>query len=48
MSLTCPEADAIIFRIQKNSNLKDTVRIELVETVKDYTKGCENYWDAND
>ncbi len=45
-SLSCPDADALILRIEKQKHLESEVRIELVETVKDYVPEC--YWGAND
>jgi len=45
-TLTCQQSDAIMLKIKLNESLPEFVRIELVETVKDYTKECE--WDAND
>ena len=45
-SMSCPDADAIIFRIKKHENLKPEYKLELVETVKDSVPEC--YWDAND
>ena len=44
--LTCPDADAMILKIQKHKNLKPEWELELVETVKESTPEC--YWDAND
>ena len=35
-----------MLRIMLNENLPDEVKIELVETVKDYNQEC--HWDAND
>jgi hypothetical protein len=45
-SLTCQQADAIMFRMKANENIPDAFKVELVETVKDSTPEC--YWDAND
>jgi len=45
-TLTCQQSDAIMLKIKLNETLPEYIRIELVETVKDYTKECE--WDAND
>ena len=44
-SLTCPDADAVILRIKAQENLKAEWKIELIETIKDYTPECT--WDAN-
>ncbi len=45
-SIACPDADAMILRIQKHEHLKPEVKLELVETVKDAVPEC--YWGAND
>ena len=45
-SLTCPDADAVVFRIKAHENLSAEWKIELIETIKDYTPECP--WDAND
>ena len=45
-SLSCPDADAIIFRIEAHENLKEDWKVELVDTIRDYTPECN--WDAND
>ena len=45
-SMACPDADAMILRIEKHKTLKPEVKIELVETVKDSLPEC--YWGAND
>ena len=45
-ALSCPDADALVIRIQSNRNLNDMIKIELVETVKDTVSEC--FWDAND
>ena len=45
--MLCTDADALVFRIQKNrSELPPKVVVELVETVKESVPEC--YWDAND
>jgi hypothetical protein len=44
--IACPDADAMILRIEKHKTLKPEVKIELVETVKDSVPEC--YWGAND
>ena len=44
--LACPDADAIMLRIDAHKNLNDAIKIELIETVKESTPEC--YWDAND
>ena len=45
-TLTCPQSDKIMLRIVLNKHLSEEVKIELIETVKDYNQEC--YWDAND
>ena len=47
-TISCTDADAVIFRIQKHEHLNEEWKIELVETIKDYTPECSHYWDAND
>ena len=44
--LSCPDADAIVLRIQKHESLKPEWKLELVETVKESAPDCP--WDAND
>ena len=46
ITLTCQQSDAIMLKILLNNKLPEEIRVELVETVKDYTKECK--WDAND
>ena len=45
-NMACPDADALILRIQKQKHLESEIRIELVETVKESVPEC--YWGAND
>tara|TARA_R100000030_G_scaffold27779_1_gene20220 strand:- start:939 stop:1100 length:162 start_codon:yes stop_codon:yes gene_type:complete len=45
-TMACPDADAVILRIQKHEYLEADVKIELVETVKESVPEC--YWGAND
>jgi hypothetical protein len=45
-TLTCQQSDAIMLKIKLDKHLTDKVKIELIETVKDYNLEC--YWDAND
>ena len=45
-SITCSDAEAVIFRIIDHENLKAEWKVELVETIQDYTSECP--WDAND
>ena len=47
-TMSCADADAVIFRIKKHENLNEEWKLELVETIKDYTPECDYYWDAND
>ena len=45
-SMACPDADAMILRIEKHKTLKPEIKLELVETVKESIPEC--YWGAND
>jgi len=45
-SLTCQQADSIMLRMQSNEDLPPSMKVELVETMKEATPEC--YWDAND
>ena len=47
-TLTCTQTDAIMLRIENNINLSNTLKVELVETLKESSPECEWYWDAND
>ena len=47
-TLSCQQADSIMFRIRANDILDDSIKLELVDTIKDYTPECSHYWDAND
>ena len=48
-SLTCAQADAIMLRIKGNGDMNKTIRIELVEVVKESKPECKwEAWDAND
>ena len=47
-TMSCAEADAVMLRIQRHENLNEQWKVELVETIKDYTPECKHYWDAND
>ena len=44
--MACPDADAMILRIEKHKNLRPEIKLELVETVKESIPEC--YWGAND
>jgi len=45
-SIACRDADAIMLRINRQENLPQQVKIELVETIEEATPHCP--WDAND
>ena len=45
-TLSCADADAVVLRIQKQKTLNAEWKLELVETVKEFTPECP--WDAND
>ena len=47
-TMACADADAIMLRTKKNEHLNEQWKVELVETIKDYTPECSHYWDAND
>ena len=47
-TMSCADADAVMLRIQKHEHLNAAWKVELVETIKDYTPECNHYWDAND
>jgi len=47
-SLSCTQTDAIMLRIENNINLSNSLKVELVETLKDSTPECQWYWDAHD
>ena len=47
-TMACADADAVILRIQKHEHLNEEWKVELVETIKDYTPECDYYWDATD
>jgi hypothetical protein len=44
-TLSCSDADAIVFRMRNHENLSNQVKIELIETVKESTPDCYP-WDA--
>ena len=46
-SLSCSDADAIMFRMRNKKDLDNQVKIELIEAVKESTPECYP-WDAND
>ena len=45
-TLTCQQTNDIILRMQRNENISDALKTELVEVMKDSTPECP--WDAND
>ena len=47
-TMSCADADLIMLRIEKHEHLNEQWKLELVETIKDYTPECDYYWDAND
>jgi hypothetical protein len=47
-TLSCADANAVVFRIKKHEHLDASWKLELVETIKEYTPECDFYWDAND
>jgi len=46
-TLTCQQADAIMFRMRKNENIPAEYKVELIEVMKESTPDCYP-WDAND
>ena len=46
ISIACQDADAIMLRINRQENLPQQVKIELVETIEEATPHCP--WDAID
>ncbi|AIX24522.1 hypothetical protein AAJ62_gp178 [Synechococcus phage ACG-2014g] len=46
-SLTCAQADAIMFRMKTNENIPTEYKVELIEVMKESTPDCYP-WDAND
>jgi len=46
-TLSCSDADAIMFRMKNKKNLNEQVKIELIEAVKESTPECYP-WDAHD
>ena len=47
-NLSCIDAQAIIDRVKKHSELDKIVKRELIETIKEATVDCTDLWDAND
>jgi len=47
-TLSCTQADAVMFRIRAQENLNDSIKLELIETVKESAPECSHFWDAND
>jgi len=46
-TLSCSDADAIMFRMKNKKNHNEQVKIELIEAVKESTPECYP-WDAHD
>ena len=46
-SLTCTQADSIMFRMKTNENIPPEMKVELIEVMKESTPECYP-WDAND
>ncbi len=47
-TLSCTQADAVLLRINAHEALDDSIKVELIETVKESAPQCDHYWDAND
>ena len=47
-SLSCTQTNAIMLKIEADKDLSNTIKVELVETLKDSVPNCDWYWDAND
>ena len=47
-TMTCADADALMFRVKAQKHLEPKIKVEIVETIKDSVPECEFYWDAND
>ena len=47
-TLSCTQADAVVFRIKSSNLLDEPLKLELIETVKESAPECDFYWDAND
>ncbi len=46
-SLTCAQADAVMFRVKVNENIPPETKVELIEVMKESTPDCYP-WDAHD
>jgi hypothetical protein len=46
-TLTCAQADAIMFRMKTNENIPAEYKVELIEVMKESTPDCYP-WDAHD
>ena len=46
-TLTCAQADAIMFRMRTNENIPTEYKVELIEVMKESTPDCYP-WDAHD
>jgi hypothetical protein len=47
-TISCTQADAVMLRIRAQETLNDSIKLELIETVKESAPECNFYWDAND
>tara|TARA_B100001778_G_scaffold238706_1_gene199243 strand:- start:199 stop:360 length:162 start_codon:yes stop_codon:yes gene_type:complete len=45
-NLSCIDANALMDKIRKDTQLSDALRTELIEVVRDASEDC--IWDAND
>ena len=48
LTMTCDEADSLMFRIKAQDHLEPKIQIELIDTIKESVPECNYYWDAND
>ena len=46
-TLSCAQADSIMFRMRTNENLPPEMKVELIEVMKESTPECYP-WDAHD
>ena len=46
-SLTCAQADAVMLRMKANEDIPPTLKVELIEVMKESTPDCYP-WDAHD
>jgi len=45
-TINCTDAAAMVRRMQRNDNIAENIRVELVEVLQEATPDCP--WDAND